>query len=406
VDLDSAVQEILEKTMAIASFDLGTVFLFDETSGEAKVVAHRGFRDPQGAMRADKKEESGRQRFRTPIQEPIVEENLVAAGRMRTLREEGAQSAVTVPIRTEDENLGVLQLASRKPRKFQADELRLVKAIGTQTGFAIQKARLYQETQQRRLEAERLFEESQRLVEELKSTTQQLTKRNQELDTFVYTASHDLKGPLVALEGMAGLLAEEYGGMLDEQAKHYLKRLMAAARQMERITLDLLAVSRIGREGESAVAAPLNEIVKDLLLEGNETIQSRGIEILCHDLPTLWGARTQIRQVFFHLLTNAIKYLGENPSPRIEIGANNGSLDFVECYVRDNGIGIDPQYQKKIFELFHRLKEAEAEGTGVGLAIAKRIVGDVGGQIWVESAKGEGATFYFTWPKAKQPAET
>ncbi|MCZ6624652.1 MAG: ATP-binding protein, partial [Deltaproteobacteria bacterium] len=144
----------------------------------------------------------------------------------------------------------------------------------------------------------------------------------------------------------------------------------------------------------------LDQVVDALLLEWGETIRARGIRVVRHDLPTLWGVQTHIEQVMTNLLGNAVKYLGDSAAPVIEIGAKDGG-ERVECTVRDNGIGIDPAYHEKIFEIFQRLKETEAEGTGVGLAIVKKIIEGAGGRIWVESAKGQGTTFHFTWLKAQ-----
>jgi signal transduction histidine kinase len=163
--------------------------------------------------------------------------------------------------------------------------------------------------------------------------------------------------------------------------------------------MDLLALSRIGREARPAQAVRLAEVVDDVLAELAGPIQERGIEIVRGDLPTLVGIRTQIEQVLGNLLGNAIKYLGDGPAPRVEVGAvDRGHL--VECYVRDNGIGIDPAYHQRVFEIFQRLKEVEADGSGVGLTIVKKIVEAAGGRTWVQSAKGQGTTVHFTWPKA------
>ena len=172
---------------------------------------------------------------------------------------------------------------------------------------------------------------------------------------------------------------------------------------MEQLILDLLALSRIGREGRAPEAVPLGKVADALLLEWEERIRTRGIIVIRHELSPLWGVRTQIEQVMANLVSNAIKYLSDSPQPVIEIGAKDGG-GMVECYVKDNGIGIDPAYHEKVFEIFQRLKETDAEGTGVGLAIVKKIVEGAGGRIWIESAKGQGATFRFTWPRAEVAA--
>jgi len=143
-----------------------------------------------------------------------------------------------------------------------------------------------------------------------------------------------------------------------------------------------------------SLAEALDDVAADLA----GPIRERGIQLVHGELPTIWGVRAQIEQVMRNLVGNAVKYLGDTSEGRVEVGAVDREA-LVECYVRDNGIGIDPAYHERIFEVFQRLKEVEVEGTGVGLAIVRKIVQASGGRIWVESAKGQGATFRFTWPK-------
>jgi signal transduction histidine kinase len=169
--------------------------------------------------------------------------------------------------------------------------------------------------------------------------------------------------------------------------------------------MDLLALSRIGREARPAQAVPLTEVVDDVLAELAGPIRERGIEVVRGELPTLVGVRTQLEQVLGNLLSNAVKYIGDGPAPRVEVGAvDHGHL--VECFVRDSGIGIDPAYHQRVFEIFQRLKDVEVDGSGVGLTIVKKIVEGAGGRTWVESARGEGTTFRFTWPKAAAASST
>jgi len=305
------------------------------------------------------------------------------------LKAGGTFSALSIPLRAKGEIIGSLSLGDQAGRIFSEREVALLQLFGDQAALALENARLY--------------ENSRRLVEELKAITQELGYKNKELDTFVYTVSHDLKAPLVTLQGMADLLVESCGKQLDEQGQHYVTRIRANAQQMERLVQDLLALSRIGREGREPEAVALDEVTDEILMEWGERIRARGVTVTRHELPTLWGVRTQIEQVVSNLVGNAIKYLGDTPAPVVEIGAKEGG-EMVECYVKDNGIGIDPAYHEKVFEIFQRLKETETEGTGVGLAIVKKIVEGAGGVIWVESAKGQGAAFRFTWPRAEVAA--
>ncbi|MBI2218883.1 MAG: hypothetical protein HYU51_16480 [Candidatus Rokubacteria bacterium] len=221
--------------------------------------------------------------------------------------------------------------------------------------------------------------------------------QNAALDSFVYSVSHDLKAPLVAVQGMAGALAEDCAGQLDELGRHYVERLQANVEQMERLIQDLLTLSRVGRDGRTPGSVDLAEVVEDVLAEVGEPIRTRGIKVTVGELPELWAIRVQLEQVMRNLLGNAVKFIGDAATPAVEVGATRRP-DGWECWVCDNGIGIDPAYHEKVFEIFQRLGEVEVDGTGVGLAIVKKIVDGAGGRVWVESAKGCGATFRFTWP--------
>jgi signal transduction histidine kinase len=169
---------------------------------------------------------------------------------------------------------------------------------------------------------------------------------------------------------------------------------------MERLIGDLLALSRVGREGRPPEPVAVNEVVDEVVLGLGERMRERGVKLVCGDLGTVVAVRTQMFQIWSNLLSNAVKYLGETAEPVVEISCVDRGA-FVEFAVRDSGIGIDPAYHAQVFEMFQRLKEVEAEGTGVGLPIVKKIVEAAGGRVWVDSAKGQGATFFFTWPKAR-----
>jgi two-component system sensor kinase FixL len=169
---------------------------------------------------------------------------------------------------------------------------------------------------------------------------------------------------------------------------------------MELLIADLLALSRIGREARPPARIAINDVVQEALLGLAERIQTRGVKVVCGELGTAMAVRTQMVQIWSNFLSNAVKYLGDTPAPRVEIGCSDRG-DVVEYWVRDNGIGVDPAYHATVFEMFQRLKDIEVEGTGVGLPIVKKIVEAAGGRVRVESAKGQGATFFFTWPKTK-----
>ncbi|MFQ5830048.1 MAG: GAF domain-containing protein [Candidatus Methylomirabilia bacterium] len=304
------------------------------------------------------------------VMDPLVPPEWVARFRLK--------SVLAVPLIHPNGVIGVLVLDYMvEPRPFTPEQVRLAVTLAGHVALTLENARL---------------------VKSLRQALGALQEKNAELDNFVYCVSHDLKAPLVTIQGMSSILLDDYSEQLDPEARHYLQRIQANIEQMEQFITDLLLLSRVGREGQAREPVHLAELVDDFLLGLAEPIRVRGIKMVGKNLGTIWAIRTQMEQVIGNLLSNAVKYIGDVSSPMVEIGTV-GRGEFVECYVKDNGIGIDPAYHQRIFEIFQRLKEVGAEGTGVGLAIAKKIVESAGGRIWVESTKGQGATFRFTWPK-------
>jgi PAS domain S-box-containing protein len=225
-----------------------------------------------------------------------------------------------------------------------------------------------------------------------------LEAQNAELEQFTYTVSHDLKSPLITIKGYIGMLSEDLLEMDTHAVQSDLSRISLAADKMGSLLDDLLELSRIGRMVNPPESVSLVELAKEVLeiLEGR--LKGNGVNVkLSSDLPVVFSDRTRLFEVLQNLIENAVKYLGDEPRPRIVIGARHDGNETV-CYVRDNGIGIEPRFHDKIFGLFDQL-DPKVEGTGIGLALVKRIVEVLGGRIWVESeGKGCGSTFCFTVP--------
>ena len=247
--------------------------------------------------------------------------------------------------------------------------------------------------------AARNITDQRRLEQERQVFIKELSDKNEELETFVYSVSHDLKTPLVTIEGFIGAMREDFGNQISEDQEKYIKYMSDAALKMEALINDLLEFSRIGRMTEKKRKFSFAGIVKELLKTLQPQIQARGIEVdIQEDLPDIYAEKKRFIQVMENLLTNAVKYIGkENPCPRIDIGVQDRDGQNV-FFVRDNGIGIEEIYFEKIFQVFQRLPSAKkaGEGTGIGLAIVKRIIEHHGGSVWVTSKPGEGSTFFFT----------
>jgi len=231
--------------------------------------------------------------------------------------------------------------------------------------------------------------------DDLRLANEALERSNIELQRFAYIASHDLQTPLRSVTGFVQALQLKYGDALDDQAQDWINRTVRSARQMETLIRDLLAYSRVDSQVHPVEEIPLREVVDSATLLLDASIRGSNAQVTCGELPTVRGERSQLVQLVQNLIGNAIKYRGEDP-PRVEISARRDGQEWVVS-VRDNGIGIQPQHFDRIFEIFQRLHhQREYPGTGIGLAVCRRVVSRHGGRIWVDSEPGKGSTFRFT----------
>jgi PAS domain S-box-containing protein len=232
----------------------------------------------------------------------------------------------------------------------------------------------------------------------------ELEAKNAELERFTYTVSHDLKSPLVTIQGFLGLLEQDALAGDGAQLKEDITQIATAAETMWHLLEDLLALSRIGRVVNPPQAVAFGELVHEAIALVSGQITRRGVQVeVAPDLPVVWGDRPRLLEVLQNLLDNAVKFMGDQAVPRLQIGVRYTDAEMI-VYVRDNGLGIAPRYHEKVFGLFERLDTA-SDGTGVGLALVKRIVELHGGRIWIESAgTGHGCTVCFTLPRPGERA--
>lgn len=231
----------------------------------------------------------------------------------------------------------------------------------------------------------------------LRSLADELARSNRDLEQFAYIASHDLQEPLRVVKSYTQLLERRYGDELDADAQEFIGFIVEATTRMSHLIRDLLAYSRAGPSRRAPAAFALELAVRGALVNLRTAISESGAEVIVGELPEVLGDRAQITQLFQNLVGNAVKFIG-SAAPRIEISARPCELGW-RVQVADNGIGISPEYQDRIFAIFQRLHaRGDYPGTGIGLSICKRIVEAHGGQMGVESADGEGATFWFELP--------
>jgi two-component system, chemotaxis family, sensor kinase Cph1 len=232
-------------------------------------------------------------------------------------------------------------------------------------------------------------------------TAEDLARSNQDLEQFAYVVSHDLQEPLRVVTMFLELLQNRYRDRLDATADEFIGHSVDGAQSMSRMIRDLLVYSRVGSQGLQPARVDLGDILDRALVNLRVAIDESKAVITHDPLPTVTADVSQMTQVFQNLIGNALKFRADDRCPEVHIGVRqeNGVWVF---QVKDNGIGIDPKQADRLFTLFHRLHDrSKYPGTGIGLAICKKIVERHGGRIWIESKAGEGSTFCFTLPEER-----
>ncbi len=234
----------------------------------------------------------------------------------------------------------------------------------------------------------------------LRKNVNDLAISNRELEQFAYVASHDLQEPLRMISSFLTQLEKKYSDKLDGKAHQYIHFAVDGAKRMRQIILDLLDFSRAGQLDQTPELVNVNEVIDEISLLLRKKIQDKSAKFRIHSLPLINAPKTAIRQIFQNLISNSLKYSIKGKNPIIDINAEEFE-DYVRFSVKDNGIGISPEYFDRIFIVFQRLhNKDEYSGTGIGLALCRKLIENLGGKIWVESAEGSGSTFYFTLPNS------
>lgn len=234
---------------------------------------------------------------------------------------------------------------------------------------------------------------------ELELRMRQLAAMNQEMQELLYVSSHDLRAPLVTIQGFTSSLERRYGSQLDARGRDYLQRIARSVDSMRDLIDALLLLSRSNNEPLTFKRVAINEVVKRVIQDLQGLIKERNAEVMVnHRLPTVLADELAVYQIFLNLVSNAVKFSSPERPSAVTIG-HAATEDEYEFFVQDNGIGIAPAHQEEIFQVFRRLGDAKEQGSGIGLAVVKRMVLRHGGRVWVESQPGNGATFRFTLPR-------
>jgi len=291
---------------------------------------------------------------------------------------------LAVPLKVKGNVIGIIALDGNSVSQFSERHAQLAVTYANQVAIALENARLFSD-----LQVELTARKD--LIAELES-------KNAELERFTYTVSHDLKSPLFTIRGFLGYLEQDALSGNHERLKSDIQRISDATDKMQRLLNELLELSRIGRIKNESQPIRFGELAREAVELVQGRILERGITVyLDENLPTVFGDRQRLAEVLQNLVDNATKFMGDQKEPRIEIG-QQGEIDGMPIlYVRDNGMGIQPEHFERVFGLFNKL-DPLADGTGIGLAIVKRIIEVHGGRVWVESEVGMGSTFSFTLP--------
>jgi signal transduction histidine kinase len=271
-----------------------------------------------------------------------------------------------------------------------------------ENGLRQARDRLQLELDQRK----RREDEIRQLNQELAKQAAELEASNKELESFAYSVSHDLRAPLRHVVGYSELLQKQASSSLDDKSRRYMQTILESAKRMGNLIDDLLGFSRIGRAETKKAAVNLEQLVREVVAELRQETSGRDIDWKIGALPMCYGDRSMVKIVLVNLVSNAVKFTRLRSRAEIQLGCVDRLENQVEVFVRDNGAGFDMQYVNKLFGVFQRLHRSEEfEGTGIGLATAQRIIHRHGGEMRAEGAVDQGATFYFSLPKAQDAAE-
>ena len=318
----------------------------------------------------------------------------------------GFQSIAVVPIRYRDEVYGAIHLADFKKDMVLLPKVQFIEStIAPLIGEAIQRFNAEAELDKYRTHLEELVaqrtQELEKEIAQRKLIAEDLARSNKDLEQFAYVASHDLQEPLRAVAGFVELLRMRLEKNLDDKGKEYMNHTVEGVKRMQNLINGLLEYSRIGTRGKKPELVDSKAALDRALAHLHMSISESGAEIIAGQLPKVNFDPVQLAQLFQNLISNAIKFRSEK-TPQIRITAEHQDTQW-KFAVADNGIGIEPQYADRIFLIFQRLhSRVKYPGTGIGLALCKKIVERHGGKIWVESKPGAGSTFYFTIPDIRE----
>ncbi|MBI3913294.1 MAG: GAF domain-containing protein [Chloroflexi bacterium] len=415
LDLEQILNNAIEATLEALESEMGGILLLEPDGQTMTLRVHRGLSDEfVRAVQRIKLGEGTAGKAAAEKKPIILDISEYPTARLAPFFvREGIQTTASTPLLSAGEVVGTLSLATRRVHAFPPEELGLLSAVGQQLGSAVRNAQLYEAVQSELAERRRAEESVKKLNVDLERRAAELEAANKELEAFSYTVSHDLRAPLRAIDGFSRVLIGKYATQLPPEAQRYQQMVRDNTQQMGRLIDDLLTFSRLSRQPLKIQTVSPTDLVRQALQDLRPEQEGRFIETTIGDLPPCQADPALLKQVWADLVANALKYTRKRDVARIEIGSvisEQGQVTSdkgaplatrhpspVTYFVRDNGVGFDMRYAHKLFGVFQRLHRMEEyEGTGVGLAMAQRIIHRHGGRVWAEAEVDKGATFYFT----------
>jgi len=388
LELKEILQNTLAQVLQIMNIETGWIYLLDEKKQELKCAYSYGI--PEKVVQSIKELRIGEGiAGRVALKgEPIIIENASKDARIGSLafKRQGIKSFASIPLYSRTRLIGVMNIGSFGDRIISPDDERLLITIGVHMGTVMENILLFQEIAS--------------TSEELKDAINLIRQRNEELRTLVSTVSHDLKNPIIAINGFCERFLKTAGPKLDKREMEYISAVRESGKRMEKFVTDLLTLSAVENLKLKKEEFPVHELIDEISRELAPQLDTRGGTLVIESpLPQIKADRVRLMQVFSNLISNAIKYAHPQRDLVIGIGYRREPNTHVFS-IKDNGLGIPREYAEDIFEIFFRGHESHAEGTGIGLSIVKKAVSVMGGEVWLSSEKGQGTVFYFSIPAA------
>jgi PAS domain S-box-containing protein len=392
INMHDVISRVLEKVLEIMNIETGLVFLLNEKTNTLKCVHSYGLPDYVVDTLKELRIGEGIAGRVAATGEPIIIENASEDIRITSVafRRYGIKSFASIPIRSRTRLLGVMNIGAYGKRDITADDRLLLISVGVHMGAV--------------LENIILFNEIEKATEDLRSAMMTIEHRNEDLKRLVYTVSHDLKNPIIAINGFTNRLLKSFADRISEREKNYLNAIKESGLHMEGFVNDLLNYSATENLKLEEEPLDVGDIIEHIIIELEPQLEAKsGRVFIDGDMPVIITDRTRLIQIFSNLISNAIKYSHPDRQPIINVGYRPKAEMHI-FYVKDNGIGIPSEHLENVFEMFFRTYEDLASGTGLGLSIVKKAVNVMNGDIWIESEKDLGSVFYFSLPEKNKLA--